>query len=189
MSATIDKLRDEHRNMAKLLTLLNREVLAFSNGESADFELVESILEYSLNFPNACHHPKEDVLYERLCERDAEAAKAVGDLGGEHEELHALTMRLSQAVENVLRDRELPRDWFAEVAGEYIRFLRRHMQMEEVVFFPAADRVLTDEDWSAVDEQVFGKTDPLFDGETDGHYESLRQAILRGEGDADAAAQ
>lgn len=189
MSATIDKLRDEHRNMARLLTLLNREILAFSNGDNADFELVDSILEYNLHFPDACHHPKEDVVYARLCERDPEAAKAVGNLAGEHEELHALTARLASAVENVLRDRELPRDWFSEVAGEYLRFLRRHMQMEEVVFFPAAERILTEEDWTHVDEQVFSGTDPVFDDQADQRYESLRRAIMSSEQDADAPTQ
>jgi len=189
MSTTIVKLREEHRNMATLLTLLNREVLAFSQGKSADFELVESILEYNLHFPDACHHPKEDVIYKRLCERDADAAKAVGDLASEHTELHALTMRLSSAVENVLRDRELPRDWFVEVAGEYLRFLRRHMQMEEVVFFPAAERVLTDEDWARVDAQVFNQDDPVFDNQADERYESLRQAIMQAEDDTGTTAE
>ena len=83
MSATIDKLRIEHRGMAKLLSLLDREVQAFANSEPVDFELVQSIMEYNLQFPDMCHHPKEDVIFQRLCERDAEAAKAVGDLAQE----------------------------------------------------------------------------------------------------------
>ncbi len=188
MSATIDKLRDEHRKMAKLLGLLNREIQAFGENKSVDLELVESILEYNLLFPDACHHPKEDVVFQCLCERDPEAAKAVGDLAEEHEELHALTSRFAMAVQNVLQDYELPRDWFYEVADEYMRFMRRHMQMEEVVFFPAAERILTEDDWKAVDARVFSKVDPLFDDHADERYESLRQAILLSEGEAGAAA-
>lgn len=189
MSATMDKLRAEHRNMARLLKLLDREVQAFNNGESPDFELVESIMEYNQNFPDACHHPKENVVYKILCERDEEAAKAVGNLAKEHEELHTLAMRLATAVENVMDDHSLPRGWFSDVASEYQRFLLRHMQMEEVVFFPAAERVLTEEDWKAVDQEVFDKDDPVFDSEADERYESLRQAIMLSEGEADAATQ
>lgn len=178
MSATLDVLRNEHRNMAKLLAILNREIQAFSKHKPVDFDLVDSILDYNLNFPDACHHPKEDVVYQRLNEQDPEAAKAVGDLAQEHEELHHLTKRFSIAVENVLNDQTLPRDWFTEIAEEYLRFMRRHMQMEEVVFFPAAQRALSDEDWQTVDEKVFSKTDPLFDDQADQRYESLRKAIM-----------
>ncbi len=189
MSATINMLREEHRKLADLLVLLSREIQAFGKKKPVDFELVNSILEYNLNFPDACHHPKEDVVFQHLSERDPEAAKAVGDLALEHEELHALTTRFATAVENILRDHELPRDWFCEIAEEYMRFMRRHMQMEEVVFFPAAERILTEDDWKAVDAQVFRKVDPLFDDHADDRYESLRLAILLSEGEADAAAQ
>lgn len=188
MGATIDKLRDEHRGMVKLLSLLDREVQAFRDGGLMDFELVQDILEYNLNFPDACHHPKEDVVFLHLCERDAEAAKAVGDLAQEHEELRAFTVRVGAAVENILTDHELPRDFVAELAGDYLRLMRRHMQMEEVVFFPIAERLLTDDDWKAIDAQVFGTIDPLFDDQTNERYESLRQAILFAEGKTGIAA-
>ncbi len=189
MSATIDKLLEEHREMEKLMSLLSREVQAFSDGKTMDFELVQSILEYSLSFPDSCHHPKEDVIFQQLCKRDAEAAKAIGDLAQEHEELHAYVVRFAVAVENILTDHELPRDWFSEVAEDYLRLMRRHMQMEEVVFFPAAERVLTDDDWTYVDLQVFGVDHPLFDEKVDKHYDSLRQAILSAEGGSNIAAQ
>lgn len=187
MSATLDMLRDEHRRMARLLSILNREVLAFGNNTPVDFDLVNSILDYNLHFPDACHHPKEDVVYQCLSERDTEAAAAVGDLAQEHEDLHNLTNRFAIAVKNVLADQTLPRDWFSEIADDYLRFMRRHMQMEEVVFFPAALRVLTEDDWKAVDAKVFSKIDPVFDDLADGRYESLRQAILLAEGDLDPA--
>jgi len=188
MSATIDKLQDEHHGMAKLLSLLDREVQEFRDGGPMDFELVQDILEYNLNFPDACHHPKEDVVFLRLRERDAEAAKAVGDLTQEHEELRAFAVQVNAAVENILTDHELPRDFVAELAGDYLRLMRCHMQMEEVVFFPIAVRVLTDGDWKAIDAQVFGAIDPLFDDQTDERYESLRQAILFAEGETGIAA-
>ena len=187
MSATLDLLQEEHRRMVKLLSILDREVRAFGDGAPVDFDLVSSILDYNLHFPDACHHPKEDVVFRRLCERNPEAGAAVGDLAQEHGELHRLTSRFAVAVENVLADQTLPRDWFSEIAGEYLRFMRRHMQMEEVVFFPAARRALTAEDWKAVDAQVFDKNDPVFDDQADERYESLRQAILLHEGDAGTA--
>lgn len=186
MSATINMLREEHRRMANLLVLLNREVRAFGENKQVDFELVDSILEYNLNFPDACHHPKEDVVFQHLCDRDPEAAKAVGDLAQEHEELHALTTRFAMAVKNVLQDQLLPREWFSEIAEDYMRFMRRHMQMEEVVFFPAVERLFTEEDWEAIDAQVFSKVDPLFDDQANKRFESLRQAILLAESDTAA---
>ncbi len=187
MSVTIVKLRDEHKNMGSLLTILRREIEHFKNGGPADFHLVRDILDYNVNFPDACHHPKEDLIFQTLGKRDADAASAVGDLEREHADLYVLAKRFATAVDNILGNSTLPRDWFAEVAEDYLRAMRRHMQMEEVVFFPAAERILSDEDWAAIDARVFDKVDPLFDKTIEGRYENLRRAIESSETVAEAS--
>lgn len=177
MSATIDRLHEEHRNMAQLLKLLAREVETFKQGGVPDLDLMDSIIDYNLNYPDACHHPKEDVVYARLKERDPDAARAVGDLEAEHANLHDRTLQLALAVRNIRQDQTLPRDWLAEIAQEFLDAMRCHMQMEEVVFFPAAERSLTDEDWKQVDARVFDKQDPVFDAHAEERYSALREAL------------
>ena len=180
MSNVIWKLREEHRKLARLMDLIAREVKAFDQGQSPDYYLVESVLEYVLNYPDLCHHPKENLVLAKLRERDPKAAESVGDLEREHEKLGALTRRFAAAVQNVLQDAQLPRDWFTGVASDYLAFQRRHMQMEEVVFFPPALRALTKEDWEEIEDDLSTPYDPLFDeGKLEEKYERIHHEIMK----------
>jgi hypothetical protein len=61
-------LREDHRNLAKLLDLLEREVKRFDEAGAVDYELMQSIVAYCLDYPDKVHHPREDRLLERLRE-------------------------------------------------------------------------------------------------------------------------
>ncbi len=147
MAEIIAELRAEHRQTATLLDCIAREINAFEEGETPDYELIRDILDFLIRFPGEIHHPKEDLIYQRLRKVAPDDAADVGSLDFEHHKLSALTRRFKAALSNVLSDEMLPRDWFVEIASEYLLFQRRHMQMEEVVFFPAVLRTFSDADW------------------------------------------
>src|SRR5260370_24684371 len=84
MTKIIDILREEHRNIEKLLLVLERELLVFNRGERPDYHVVRSVIEYFQDYPDRCHHPKEDMVFEKLKARDPIAAASVGDLEAEH---------------------------------------------------------------------------------------------------------
>lgn len=178
MTKILDDLREDHRNLARLWDLLGRELKVFKDSGQPDYGLVETILDYCLNYPDLCHHPKEDLIYEKLAERDPAAAKTIGDLKREHEKLASLTWRFSTAVSNVLEDEQLPRDWFMDIANDFLVFSRNHMQMEEVLFFPAARKSLTAKDWVELEAAIENVNDPLFGEDKQEKYESLFQDIM-----------
>lgn len=180
MSETIDKLRADHRNLARLMEIIAREVRVFEAGDLPDYDLVASILDYTRNYPDRYHHPLEDRVLAKLRQRDPDTATTVGDLDREHEKLEVLTHRFAAALDNVMQDAELPRDWFVEVASEYLDFQRRHMQMEEVLFFPAALRTLTDDDWQDLAKAAPAADDPLFGGTgAQEKYDDLLEEIMK----------
>lgn len=180
MSDVIWRLRDDHKKLARLLDLIAREIRIFDAGDLPDYELVSSILDYTRNYPDLYHHPVEDLVLAKLRLRDPDAADSVGALDTEHEKLGALTRRFAAALHNVMQDAELPRDWFVEIASDYLTFQRRHMQMEEVVFFPPALRALTDQDWQAIRDAINVPGDPLFgDAEGQERYDRLHREILK----------
>ncbi len=160
MPKILDDLRDDHKNMARLFDLLGRELKVFKTGERPDYELAKKILDYCLAYPNTCHHPKEDLVFHKLRERYPEAAEAIGDLDKEHEKLTVFTRRFAAALANVLEDEQLPREWFTDVANDFLNFSRRHMQMEEVLFFPVARKRLTAADWAELETAVAGRFEP-----------------------------
>jgi len=178
MPKILDDLRQDHRNFARLWDLLGRELKTFRDGGQPDYGLVESILDYCLNYPDLCHHPKEDKVFEKLSDCDPATAKVIGDLKKEHEKLSSLTWRFSTAVSNVLEDDQLPREWFLDVANDFLGFSRNHMQMEEVLFFPAAQKCLKPEDWAELEDSLENVSDPLFGEDKQEKYKTLYQDIM-----------
>ncbi|MCF8469063.1 MAG: hemerythrin domain-containing protein [Sneathiella sp.] len=178
MSRVIAKLEEDHRRMAVLLRLLDREIENFSKGQALDFFLIETVLDYMLNFPDLCHHPIEDIIREQLDHLDAGAAKATRDLCRDHEKLSAMTRRFAAAVQAVQNEQTLPREHLIKLAEEYRDFLLQHMKYEETEFFPAAQKLLSPQDWEMIEKRLGDKADKLFGREADREYRALHKVIV-----------
>lgn len=185
MSEVIRILRREHANMATLVKTLEWQLGEFERGGSPDYELIRSALDYFLSFPDLYHHPKEDMVYARLCQRDPDAARLIGDLRREHETLAARTREVSAGVIAVLDNAQVPRESLARWARAFIELQRTHMQMEEEVFFPAALKALTEADWRALENEMRREEDPLFGDSVGRRFEALRTSILKWQTEAE----
>src|SRR5262249_7923852 len=109
MTYIIEVLRQEHRNIESLLCVLERELSVFDRGDRPDYEVVLAVLDYFKDYPDCCHHPKEDMIVEKLKARDPVATATIADLAGEHQEGTRRLRRVAQAVERVLSDQDLVR--------------------------------------------------------------------------------
>jgi len=67
---------------------------------------------------------------------------------------------------------------FASRATEYADFHWRHMREEEDAILPLAERVLTAQDWKAIDNAFVGNDDPLLGIEPRRDYERLFTRIV-----------
>src|SRR6266545_2662482 len=148
MAAVLDNLQIDHRNMRQLLRILEEELDTYNTRGAADFDLMRQVMEYTLHYPSLIHHPREEMLFRRLLQRDPASRKTVGDLTKDHEELARLTHRFAAALHNVAHDVELPRALFIKVADEYVMRSRQHMEEEERSFLPTLLAVFREEDWS-----------------------------------------
>jgi hemerythrin-like domain-containing protein len=174
MPAILEQLQIDHRNMRQLLRVLEEEMEA----EHQDFDLMRQIVDYSLNYPDLIHHPREERLLRRLLERDPVSKTVLGGLTADHEALAELTQRFAAALHNVAHDVEVPRAWFRKLADDYILRTREHMELEETRFFPRLLAVFDDEDWREFD----GHTkiyDPLFGNAVERHYRALHERIMK----------
>ncbi len=71
----IELLSREHRNIERLLGVLERELELFERGERPDYEVVRAIISYFEVYPEVYHHPQEDLVFARLKTRDPAAAR------------------------------------------------------------------------------------------------------------------
>ena len=107
MSYVIEVLRQEHCNIEKLLRVLERELSVFDRGDRPDYEVVLAVINYFKEYADSCHHPKEDMIVEKLKARDPVRAATVGDLETEHREGAKRLRQVALAVERVLSDQDL----------------------------------------------------------------------------------
>ncbi len=181
MPRMIDILLEEHRNIEKLLVVLEQELDVFDHNDSPDYEILQSVIDYFQHYPEGYHHPKEDILFEKLKLRDPAAAKRIGDVEDEHELESERLNRFAEAVSDILAGREYLRQNFHDLVREFIEYQRQHMEKEERLLFPAAAKALRSEDWAEIDSRIENRKDPLFDGAADRKFHALRQTILRWE--------
>src|SRR5579862_1901558 len=127
MTEILDVLREEHHNIEKLLLVLERELRVFNRAERPDYHIVQSVIEYFQDYPDCCHHPKEDMIFAKLKARDPAAAATVGDLEAEHGKGSRRLRRVARTVENILAEAEIQRQAVDAVVRDFIDHERQHM--------------------------------------------------------------
>lgn len=179
MSDTVILLRLEHGNIARVLDLADDELRRVDAGGPIDASLLLLIHEYLEGYPDACHHPKEDLAWRKLCERAPERAAGLLDLEAEHEQLGRATRRLGERLRAALDGDDFPDDALRGELHRFVGLYRGHMEREERDFFPAVLDALTADDLAEIDFSLFEAGDPLFDRSAEARFGRLREAIDR----------
>ncbi len=134
MPVIIESLRKDHRNFEGLLQVLEQELAVFDRAERPDYEILTATVRYFQEYPECCHHPKEDAVFAKMKERNPAAAEAMGDLEAEHAELAKQLRDFARAVDGVLGEQDVPREiyfhrnavadngYHALEAGQEVRF-------------------------------------------------------------------
>ncbi len=186
MIEIIEVLHQEHRNIEKLLRVLEQELSVFGRGDRPDYEVVLAVIDYFKDYPNSCHHPKEDIIVEKLKARDAVAATSIGDLEAEHREGARRLRRVAQVIEHVLNDQDLSRQTIDDIIRDFISHERQHMAMEERVVFPAVLNALRPEDWADIALQLADRYGAPSQPDFEEKFSTLRRNILEMEENAQA---
>ena len=182
----IEVLSKEHRNIERLLAVLERELEVFDCGGHPDYEVMRAVLSYFDVYTEQYHHPQEDRVIAKLRVRDPAAAAKVGDLEREHRLGAERLRRVVQTLDAVLANRELLRDDVDAVIRDFIERERLHVLMEDRYFFPAAVKALQPEDWAEIALTLGSHKDPLFSDVTELRFDVVRAHILQLEQEAEA---
>ena len=184
MTEFIEVLRQEHRNIESLLRVLEGELSVFDRGERPDYEVVLAVIDYFEDYPDTCHHPKEDMIVEKLRARDPVAAATIGDLETEHQAGTKRLRQVAQAVERVLSDQDLVRENVTNIIRDFIDHERQHMAMEERVVFPAALNALQSQDWADIALKLADRYDTFHQLGFEEKFNKARRSILEMEEEA-----
>lgn len=177
MTDTLFLLRLEHGNLSKLLGLIEDQLAAADAGAPMDAELLSLAAEYFCDYPDRCHHPKEDLVYRLLGKRAPDACSGLRDLIADHRRLHELAEGFTGAVLRVREQPQAAEPGVRAVIREFTQHYRQHMRTEEERFFRLAERRLSRDDWATLDFAMFDRDDPLFDHAAEERFAALRQRI------------
>ena len=180
MAKTLNIIRDEHRSIGAILHGMEYLVERVRTRKAKiDPRVFSAMIYYLDTFSERMHHPKEDrYLFTAMRSRGGEAAAVVADLEKEHAAGGEALKRLEQSLVRYEEggDKEFPA--FAEAVAKFVREYRDHMQKEESVVFPLAQRILSAADWQAIDRAFEENRDPLAAQRDSRDFEKLFDRIV-----------
>lgn len=180
MSDVIAQLRTDHGNFIRLLDLLERELGNVTDEEArVDYALMQDIMVYMTHYPDHFHHPREDLVFERMERRDGSVDPVVQNLKKEHQALARKGTAFLEILQSVV-DGELVRREVIETSGwDYVDALRSHIIAEEQRVFGLAESLLDETDWAEIDNRMDHMDDPLFGPIVADDYRSLYEFIVQ----------
>jgi hemerythrin-like domain-containing protein len=178
MVEIIEILRREHRNIEKLLRVMEQELSVFDRGGRPDYEVFGAVIEFFKKYPDSCHHPKEDVIYEKFKVRDPGRAASIADLQAEHREGAVRLRGVAQAIDSVLNDQELLRESVDRIVRDFIDNERKHIALEDEVIFPAIVGTLHPGDWAEIALTLADRYGPPLEADFEEQFSILRRNIL-----------
>jgi len=178
--ATTRIIRDEHAALSAMLrSLLMLLKQHRRQGSLPDFATLRAMLFYVDEFPEQRHHRKEsELLFPKLRARTPLSRALLDRLDQDH----ACGERRIRDVEHALLAFEIMgetrRQAFEQAAERYVDFYMDHMATEEREILPLAERVLTENDWSELDDAFGSNRDPLAGHAPEAEYEALFSRIV-----------
>ena len=161
--SALQTIRDEHASLAAMLQSMR---LMVQKGPSDDqrqfFEVLRGMLFYIDEFPERLHHPKEsNLLFPKVVKLAPKTMGAVDKL----ERDHMRSEKAARDLQHMLLAWELlgqgRRAAFEEAMGQYIDAYLEHMNLEENVILPEAERCFSEDDWRLLDAAFAENADPL----------------------------
>lgn len=172
----IRALGEEHRYQLRLLRMMEKEVAALNLRQQPDYEVMHGVMRYMTQYPDRFHHPKEDLVFAKVVQRDPSAKAEVNALLEAHTTIIAQGSELLELVDRCRADPgKADTHALRKSAHAYIGSLRRHMDIEMLRVFPRAQQVLRPADWAEVDARMKPILDPVFGDTSSASFQTLRE--------------
>lgn len=178
LTRILAELREDHRNIAQLLDLIEAQLAAVDRGQTPDLELLHDIMQYMIIYSDAIHHPREDLLYREMRDYDEKLADGLDLVETDHQAIAELSLALRNDIAAMMSGVEIRRERVLQDTNDYVRKLRKHMAWEEEDLFRRADSMAGDDNRS-VDLSSLSHTDPVFGEVTHSVFENLRRHLER----------
>lgn len=163
MQRAIEIMHDRQRAMTS--TLLAMRTIARRNlkaGTPPDFAQLRRLFRYVERFPQKAHQPAEEKhLFPAVLRRDAGAERAVKRAKRDHATCLGYLDRLRTALSYWEKGDPAAGPQVAVLADDFVRFSRLHARIEARDVLSIALKVLSEQDWRAIEQAYDAVDDPL----------------------------
>ena len=163
--------------MAEVLNVLEKTANAALAGDDPDFELIDEVMHYMTVYPDAVHHPKEDVVYAELRTKRPDLATGLDDVPEDHWQIAALGTRLHEDVQAIVAGAAVRREKLVADLQQYVTRLRNHINWEEQDLFPRVDKMLAEDSHEFDVSDFMHIKDPVFELEVEGAFRRLMASL------------
>jgi len=145
----------EHKAVLLALRILDKVGDSLAAGAAGAPEHLNQLIDFFKGFVDKCHHAKEEeVLFPELQKLGLpREGGPIGVMLAEHDAGRRIIRKMSEGLGHLRSDdKEAIRTIRAD-SGEYRDLLQGHIDKENNVLFPMADRLLSDDDGASVIER------------------------------------
>jgi hemerythrin-like domain-containing protein len=166
-------LMAEHELILQALDALEKKVAAIQAGAAPDRTYFEKAVSFLRTFADKCHHGKEEnLLFKRMAERGFPVQSGpLAVMLADHDAGRAFIRGIADGAAKLGTDPVAAKQ-IVENARGYIDLLRAHIDKENNVLFPMADRAL-----GAEDQAFLSKEFERFEAEETGA--GVHEAMLK----------
>mgnify|MGYP001819756596 FL=1 len=176
-ATVLAELREDHKNMALMINLLERESNRIYAGEEPDYELLHDVMHYMTVYPDAVHHPKEDRLYAELKAFRPDLSTGFERITMDHRHIAELSMKLRDDIAAINAGSPIKRNAVVADALRYVNTLRGHMQWEELDLFRRVDEMIRMGHDVFDTANLVHQADPVFGPEVEENFGRLVDSI------------
>ncbi|MBD1399667.1 hemerythrin domain-containing protein [Pelovirga terrestris] len=137
----------EHQLILRMIALLEKNVALMEQGRFRNWQFFLDAVDFIRNYADRFHHAKEeDVLFVALINNGMpEKQSPIEAMHIEHDQGRAFVRNMADAAEKALAGEAGQIGIIAENANGYIDLLREHIDKEDTVLYPLAERILPDD--------------------------------------------
>lgn len=177
LAGIIETLYSEHQHICSLLDTLEPEVERLRKGRVPDYALLLEIVDYLTRFPEQYHHPREDLLFTRMLEKDRGFKKHLVRLEREHKTLASYNASLHGQLKAVIDEKPIDRAELLSTFRNYVRGYRSHIEFESQEIFPRARGKLSKADLKKLSAKTRYIDDPVFGSRVEKQYRRMNQNL------------
>ena len=142
--ASLNQLRRDHANMARLLHVLLARHKSLEQGERPDFHLIREVVDYILEYMDGFIMPLERLYSEHLLAKAPDAEALSHRMAEDYQALRKRLNLLSGTLDMILMDNVVPMDRFIDDLKTYLDAHNAYLKVEREQLFPFLREHLTD---------------------------------------------